>query len=105
MMTNFLPAIALLFLPVKFSLPVMAHAADISGVAKVHSGDQVQIGNIHIRLAGIDAPSGDQLCLNPKGERWTWGVAARDELAPHPATQSWTCHTQRIDRRGRTVAR
>ena len=90
-MTKFLPAIALLFLPAMFSLPVMAHAADISGVAKVHDGDQVQIGNIHIRLAGIDAPSVDQLCLNTKGERWTCGVAARDELAHHTANQNWTC--------------
>jgi len=32
------------------------------------------------RLGGIDAPSVDQLCLSPKGERWTCGVAARDEL-------------------------
>src|SRR6201985_1253055 len=105
MMTKFLPVMALLFLAAMFSLPVMAHAADISGAAKIHSGDQVQIGNIHIRLAGIDAPSVDQLCLNTKVERWTCGVSARDELTHHTANQSWTCHTQRIDRRGRTVAR
>src|ERR1700742_314116 len=105
MMTKFLPVMALLFLAAMFSLPFMAHAADISGVAKFHDGDQVQIGNIHIRLAGIDAPSVDQLCLNTKGERWTCGVAARDELAHHTANQSWSCHTQRIDRRGRTVAK
>src|ERR1700727_2239877 len=86
-------------------LPAMAQAADVAGIPKIREGDQIQIGNIHIRLAGIDAPSVDQLCLNTKGERWTCGVAARDDLTHHTATQSWTCHTQRIDRRGRTVAR
>src|ERR1700743_31662 len=91
MMTKFLQVMALPYLATMFSLPVMAHAADISGVAKVHDGDQVQIGNIHIRLAGIDAPSVDQLCLNTKGERWTCGVAEREELAHHTANQNWTC--------------
>jgi endonuclease YncB( thermonuclease family) len=98
MIMKFLPAMALLL------LPTLAHAADISGTAKIRSGDQVQIGNTHIRLAGIDAPSVDQLCLNTKGERWTCGVAARDELAHHTANQSWTCHVQRTDRRGLAVA-
>jgi endonuclease YncB( thermonuclease family) len=94
-----LPAIALLL------LPAALHAADVSGVAKIHSGDQVQIGNTHIRLGGIDAPSVDQLCLNAKGERWTCGVAARDELTHHTANQSWTCHVLRTDHHGRAVAR
>src|SRR6202012_5118101 len=105
MIRKFLLTIILLVLPAAVFLPAHAHAADISGAAKIRSGDQVQIGSIHIRLAGIDAPSVDQLCLNTKGERWTCGVAARDELAHHTANQSWSCHTQRIDRRGRTVAK
>ena len=61
-------------------LPALAEAADITGVPKIRDGDHVQIGNTRIRLGGIDAPSRDQLCLNTKGERWTCGVAARDEL-------------------------
>ena len=86
-------------------LPAMAHAADVSGIPKIREGDQVQIGNARIRLAGIDAPSVDQLCLNTMGERWTCGVAARDELTKHTAGKSWTCHTRTTDRRGRIVAR
>ena len=59
-----------------------------------------------IRLGGIDAPSSDQLCLNTMGERWTCGIAARDELAKHVGNKSWTCHTrQTTDRRGRIIAR
>src|SRR5947209_15052254 len=63
--------------------PAMANAADIGGVPKIRDGDQIQIGSTRIRLGGIDAPSSDQLCLNPHGERWTCGVAAKEELIRH----------------------
>jgi endonuclease YncB( thermonuclease family) len=86
-------------------LPATAGAADITGVPKIREADQVQIGSIRVRLGGIDAPSVDQLCLNTKGERWTCGAAARDELIKHVGNKSWTCQTRAIDRRGRTVAR
>ena len=99
MLTKLLPAIALVL------LPAMAQAADITGVPKIHDGDQVVIGSARIRLRGIDAPSVDQLCLNHAGERWTCGVAARDELIHHTDKKSWTCHVDRTDRRGRNVAK
>jgi endonuclease YncB( thermonuclease family) len=87
-------------------LPASATAADITGAAKVREGDTVVIGSNRIRLGGIDAPSVDQLCLNGKGERWTCGVAARDELIKHAENKTWTCHAgQNADRRGRVVAR
>ena len=87
-------------------LPAMAEGADIIGVPKIREGDHIQIGNTRIRLGGIDAPSVDQLCLNTQGERWTCGVAARDELIKHTDNKSWTCHAgQAHDRRGRLVAR
>src|SRR5437588_10623311 len=86
-------------------LPAIADAADITGIPRIRDGDQIQIGNSRIRLGGIDAPSVDQLCLNTKGERWTCGVAARDELIKHTDNKSWTCHVERTDRRGRSVAR
>jgi endonuclease YncB( thermonuclease family) len=99
MLTKLLPAIALVL------LPALAEAADITGVPKIHDGDQVVIGSSRIRLRGIDAPSVDQLCLNNTGERWTCGVAARDELMHHTDKKSWTCHVERTDRRGRNVAK
>jgi endonuclease YncB( thermonuclease family) len=97
-MAKFLLALSLIL------LPVIAHAADISGVPKIREGDQVMIGSSKIRLSGVDAPSVDQLCLDTKGERWTCGVAARDELIKHADNKSWTCHVVRVDRRGRSVA-
>ena len=100
------PLIALSLLGFSLSgLPSPAEAADITGTAKVRAGDAVVIGNTRIRLGGIDAPAVDQLCLNNKGERWTCGIAARDELAKYTEGKSWACHTRAIDRRGRTVAR
>jgi endonuclease YncB( thermonuclease family) len=86
-------------------LPVLAQAADISGVPKIREGDQITIGTSRIRLGAIDAPSVDQLCLDTKGERWTCGVAARDELIHHTDNKNWTCHVSQVDRRGRSVAR
>jgi endonuclease YncB( thermonuclease family) len=85
--------------------PSIARAADITGVPKIREADTIQIGNSRIRLDGIDAPAVDQLCLNTKGERWTCGVAARDELIKHVDNRSWTCHPGRTDRRGRLIAR
>src|SRR3977135_1391648 len=94
-----------LFAIVVLLLPAMAEAADITGIAKVREGDHVQIGHTRMRLGGIDAPSVDQLCLNNAGERWTCGVAARDELIKHSDNKVWTCHTRQTGRRGRQVAR
>ncbi len=88
MFIRFLLAMAVLL------LPALAEAADITGVPKIREGDHIQIGNTRIRLGGIDAPSVDQLCLNTKGERWTCGVAARDELIKHADNKVWTCHTR-----------
>jgi endonuclease YncB( thermonuclease family) len=95
----------LLFALAALLLPTLASAADIVGVPKIREGDQVMIGTTRIRLGGIDSPSLDQLCLNAKGERWTCGVAARDELMRHVGDKSWTCHVRNTDRRGRSVAR
>src|SRR5471030_1962398 len=86
-------------------LPALAQATDITGVPKIREGDQIQIGTSKIRLGGVDAPSVDQLCLNNSGERWTCGVAARDELIKHADNKTWTCHVRQTDRRGRQVAR
>ena len=108
MRMKFLLATALLFLSVFLPvlLPALAQAADITGVPKIREGDHVQIGPTKIRLGGIDAPSVDQLCLNNKGDRWTCGVAARDELIKYAGNKSWTCHQrQAADRHGRIVAR
>jgi len=94
-----------LLLGLALLLPQIAMAADVTGVAKIREADTIHIGNSRIRLSGIDAPSVDQLCLNYKGDRWTCGVAARDELVKYTDGKTWTCHLSQTDRRGRSLAR
>jgi endonuclease YncB( thermonuclease family) len=86
-------------------IPALACAADVSGMPKIRDGDQLTIGSTRIRLAGIDAPGLDQLCLNASAERWTCGTAAHDALVARAGDKSWTCHVQRTDRFGRSVAK
>ncbi|WP_022723939.1 thermonuclease family protein [Rhodopseudomonas sp. B29] len=94
-----------LFIAAAVLLPAVAQAAEISGPGKVRDGDQVVIGGKLVRLAGIDAPSRDQLCLSPKGERWTCGVAARDALAQHADGKTFNCQVVRTTKAGRPVAK
>ncbi|MBS0531576.1 MAG: thermonuclease family protein [Proteobacteria bacterium] len=96
---------ALLIFSSILSFPIAAHAADVSGVPKIHDGDTLAIGAVKLRLSAIDAPSADQLCLNNKGERWTCGAAARDALIHHVDKKNWTCHVLRANRFGRSVAK
>ena len=86
-------------------IPALAQAADVTGVPKIRDGDQMTIGATRIRLAGIDAPGLDQLCLNADGERWTCGVTVHEALVAHVGDKGWTCHVLRTDRFGRSVAR
>lgn len=86
-------------------IPVLANAADITGIPKIRSGNLLTIGNTRIRLAGIDAPAMDQLCLDASAERWACGIAAHDALVARVGAKEWTCHVQRSDRFGRSVAK
>jgi endonuclease YncB( thermonuclease family) len=62
------------------------HAADISGVPRVVDGDTLVIGEVKIRLEGIDAPETDQVCLDRQAARTTCGIEARDQLSRHIAS-------------------
>jgi endonuclease YncB( thermonuclease family) len=84
---------------------VAARAADVTGVPKIQTADQISINNIRIKLAGIDAPALQQLCLDAKGAPWKCGIAAHDALASFVGTKPWSCHLMRLDRRARTLAR
>jgi endonuclease YncB( thermonuclease family) len=45
-----------------FALVGSAQAADVSGILRIVDGDTLAIGDIKIRLEGIDAPETDQVC-------------------------------------------
>ncbi|MFL6798089.1 MAG: thermonuclease family protein [Xanthobacteraceae bacterium] len=67
-------------------------------------GDTIAVGSRHVRLQGIDAPETDQICLDAQGQRWTCGIAARDQLSAHIAGRGVSCAARGEDRYGRTLA-
>ena len=52
----------------------------LSGEAQVVDADTLTIGDERIRLVGIDAPEGQQLCLDAAGECYPCGQIATDAL-------------------------
>jgi hypothetical protein len=57
-----------------------------------------------IRLASIDAPESDQVCLDANQKRWTCGIEARDRLASHIGSRPIDCVPTGLDTYGRTLA-
>ena len=87
------------------ALVTAAPAADvISGVPYIVDGDTLSIGNLKIRLEGIDAPETDQICLDQNAATWTCGVVVRDRLAERVGKHSIDCTPRGTDRYGRTLA-
>jgi endonuclease YncB( thermonuclease family) len=80
-------------------------AADVAGIPRIVGGDTVEIERVKIRLEGIDAPETDQLCLNSRGQRWTCGIEARDQLSKYVGGRPWICRISGQDRYGRSLAR
>jgi len=87
MLTKFLPAIAMLL------LPALAQAADITGIAKVREGTRSRSAPAGSGSAASTRPASTSSAEN-SGERWTCGVAARDELIKHADNKPWTCHVR-----------
>jgi endonuclease YncB( thermonuclease family) len=73
-----------------------AFAAEITGIPRIVDGDTVEIGQVKIRLSGIDAPETDQICLDEKGEKWACGITANG--------QAWECTTSGTDQYSRSLA-
>lgn len=78
--------------------------ADVAGTASVIDGDTIEIHGQRIRLHGIDAPEGRQLCRLPDGRGWRCGSAGANELAAMIDRRPVSCATKDIDRYGRVVA-
>lgn len=79
-------------------------AADFMGAARVVDGDTLTIGSTKVRLAGIDAPETDQVCLSASGKQWTCGIDARDRLSAHIAGREIKCSSSGFDVYRRTLA-
>jgi endonuclease YncB( thermonuclease family) len=74
------------------------------GRAVVVDGDSIEIAGARIRLDGIDAPELDQPCTDARGQRWSCGRTAAQELRSHIAGREVRCTPSRTDRFHRSVA-
>ncbi len=80
-----------------------AESATIIGTAKVLDGDTVDIGQIRIRLHGIDAPEDSQICLDRRGRDWSCGTASTNRLADLIDGRETSCSALGRDLYGRVI--
>jgi endonuclease YncB( thermonuclease family) len=76
----------------------------LTGRARVLDGDSLEISGTQIRLEGIDAPESDQTCVDARGQTWSCGKAAAQELRHHVAGRELTCAVSGLDKYRRMLA-
>ena len=82
---------------------VVRAPAALKGPARVIDGDTLDVGDVRIRLHGIDAPESKQSC-RAGGKRWSCGREATRALAGRIGGRSVACQERDRDRYGRVVA-
>jgi endonuclease YncB( thermonuclease family) len=75
----------------------------IAGRPKLIDGDSFEIGNVGVRLFGVDAPEGRQSCKRD-GRDWACGDAAARKLRSLVGDRSITCMRRDVDDYSRIVA-
>lgn len=85
------------------SIPAASQSL-ISGPAVVIDGDTIEIRGTRIRLAGIDAPEGGQLCTWPNGRLWQCGDESAAALARYVGRSPVQCQPTGYDRNRRVLA-
>ena len=87
--------------------PAVAAAPDstrLEGLGRVVDGDTLDVGAVRVRLHGIDAFEGNQMCDRPGGA-WACGAAATRSLRGRAEGRRLVCRVLDIDRYGRKVSR
>lgn len=62
-----------------------------SGFPEIESATLIRFGSVPVRLAGVDAPDPDQLCITRSEIEWHCGVAAAGMLAELVANGPIAC--------------
>lgn len=78
--------------------------APLHGTAVAVDGDSLRIGDVRIRLFGIDAPESDQTCSRNE-ERWACGAAAAERLRTLVTGRDVRCISLGKDAYDRVLAR
>jgi endonuclease YncB( thermonuclease family) len=76
----------------------------LAGHPKIVDGDSFEIGNVGVRLYGVDAPEGRQPCTRANGSAWRCGEAAAAELRRLVGARDVACVRRDEDTYGRIVA-
>ena len=77
---------------------------ELRGQVSVIDADTLLMRRTRIRLYGIDAVEGDQMCRRENGQRWACGRYAAFALADFIAKQTVTCLDRGKDAYSRTLA-
>lgn len=80
-----------------------AEPVKLSGKATVLDGDTIDIGVVRIRLHGIDAPEGSQVCEDKDGRSWACGSASTNFLADWIDGEEVECLALERDMYGRII--
>jgi len=94
-------AFVLMLLP---NLAMALAAADFSGRVQVIDGDTIDVGDVRVRIHGIDAPENDQHCRSEQGIDWACGRWVNDQVRQRLQGQIAHCVQVDIDKYSRVVA-
>ena len=75
------------------------------GRLKVVDADTYDVGEVRVRLHGVDAPEKRQTCLDADGAEWDCGPWAIEQVRAFWEGREASCEALETDRYGRTVAR
>lgn len=101
-----IPALpAALTAAVASATPAGAAQPGFSGRVKVVDGDTFDVGDVRVRLFGVDAPEQGQTCRVPRGASWNCGAWVTDEVRARYQGRRVHCERLDTDRYGRAVAR
>ena len=85
--------------------PYARSSETVTGSARVIDGDTIDVAGRRVRIHGIDAPEGAQVCRDSVGQRWQAGKEATDALRDLVRDEVVICtQADRNDRYGRLIA-